>query len=794
MTGGTLDDLNQGGSLDIFRMLGGHLTGTVTAGDFGFQSGGRIGAVNLQAADNGYHMLGGTIDRFLYAQTGDDYFQLEGGTIGFDPVGGTAGAGISINTGAGDDKVILDGALVEGSVVLFNPNNPQAETDFLELRSGRIEGQVLLGDGSDMVLVGRNFASQFSDGVVGGIDAGDGVSSADGWIDVLATSGWSGRLTGAGITNFETLIVSNGSVGFTDSSFTAGTDTGTGVFVLDGGELDFGSSFTLNANLHLGGAPTVNFTATTYDFTANPNPFYTIDTALYDLRGPADIVFSTDGGTLLAGGIGPYRVNGDVSNAGRIDLRGSGTGTRLRIAGDYVGAGGTLLINTTLGDDTSSTDQLIVEGNTAGSSLLRVNNTGGAGSRTNEGIKVIDVMGANSDGQFILIGDQIANGQEVLVVGAYYYSLHQGSASNPGDGDWYLRSRGVSVGPTEPLYQAAVPVIEIYPQILLGLNNLPTLQQRLGNRFWSGAGAGIAAEGSASQDEPLLMDRVPALEGRGIWGFLEGTHAAITPSNSNTVSDYDYDLYRVQAGVDLPLREMAAGMLVGGINAQFDRASADVTSEYGGGSIATTGLGLGGTLTWYGTEGFYLDSQAKVAWYESDLNSDQLGQIVSGSDGFGYALSLEGGQRLAVQPGLTFTPQAQLVYSSVDFDDFDQLVSGRPAAQISLLDGESLVGRIGLAIDSEASWQAENGTLSRRHIYGVANLYYEFLDGTQVDISEQSFATESERFWGGVGVGGSYNWNDDKYSIFGEGSVNTALADFGESFEVSGKVGVRFKW
>ena len=48
--------------------------------------------------------------------------------------------------------------------------------------------------------------------------------------------------------------------------------------------------------------------------------------------------------------------------------------------------------------------------------------------------------------------------------------------------------------------------------------------------------------------------------------------------------------------------------------------------RYGDGSIDTTGYGLGGTLTWYGNDGFYVDAQAKVTWFDSDLPSDTLGK------------------------------------------------------------------------------------------------------------------------------------------------------------------------
>ena len=46
----------------------------------------------------------------------------------------------------------------------------------------------------------------------------------------------------------------------------------------------------------------------------------------------------------------------------------------------------------------------------------------------------------------------------------------------------------------------------------------------------------------------------------------------------------------------------------------------------------------------------------------------------------------------------------------------------------------------------------------------------------------------------GLGIGGSYNWNNDTYSIYGEASVNTSLANFADSYTLNGTAGVRVKW
>src|SRR5690606_30619283 len=117
--------------------------------------------------------------------------------------------------------------------------------------------------------------------------------------------------------------------------------------------------------------------------------------------------------------------------------------------------------------------------------------------------------------------------------GAYAYRLFKGGVSDPNDGDWYLRTTleddeddatpqpqpepepepapepepepepqpEPQPGP-EPLYQPGVPVYEGYVQTLLALSELPTMQERVGNRSWAGA---------------------PIRAGNGIWGRIRST-------------------------------------------------------------------------------------------------------------------------------------------------------------------------------------------------------------------------------------------------------------------------------
>src|SRR5690606_14363831 len=141
----------------------------------------------------------------------------------------------------------------------------------------------------------------------------------------------------------------------------------------------------------------------------------------------------------------------------------------------------------------------------------------GAATDPGHGIKVVrSINGGTTTDDAFALDVEASNayefrGRTVVGAGAYAYGLYKGanpSSSTPideyGEGDlendWYLRSQldqvdpvdpevpVVPTAPTDPLYQAGVPSYEAYPQALLGLNGLNTLQQRVGNRFWMGSG------------------------------------------------------------------------------------------------------------------------------------------------------------------------------------------------------------------------------------------------------------------------------------------------------------------
>lgn len=389
----------------------------------------------------------------------------------------------------------------------------------------------------------------------------------------------------------------------------------TGINFGDGWEtinLINGSAFTLTGNLVLGGS-TVNIDSTS---------------TLYAGNGLNSIIESVLPGDPAI-----------VINEGVIDLTNglSGPTDTLTIRGNYIGNGGTILMDVVLGDSASPTDRIILDGSNGGgtatgSTTILINNAGGLGApTTGNGILLVETInGATVAPDAFTLASRAS-------AGAYDYELLLAP-----DNSFYLAAA--------PGARAEVAVNGILPDLThkIGLQMLGTYDQRtplrMDNGRYHGWGRGFALDSS-----------------RNGGGSFQAHGAG-----------YDSDMTGVQTGVDLwhdPANlktRNIAGVYVG--VAKLDAGAQLATGGGHSGSAEMTGYSLGAYWTRHHDAGFYTDAVLQGTYYDDVSTFSATGESFR-TKGLGAAASIEVGKPLAAENGLTVTPQVQAIYQAVKLKD-----------------------------------------------------------------------------------------------------------------------------
>lgn len=348
----------------------------------------------------------------------------------------------------------------------------------------------------------------------------------------------------------------------------------------------------------------------------------------------------------------------------------------LTITGDYVGNGGKIRLNTVLNDDTSDTDKLIVNGNTSGNTFVAVNNIGGLGAATVQGIEVVRV-GGNSEGVF--------EKEARIVAGGYDYSLVKKG------NNWYLTSEAIPdpvipeepVDPVPPEPEDPVdPVVPVKPeqpvaptQPLSPSAHRPEFGSYLANNI---AGNTLFMTrlhdrlGEAQYTDALTGEKkVTSLWLRNVGNhlsFKDGSGQLKTQSNS----------YVLQLGGDLAqwstdgLDRWHIGAMAGYANSK-NRTTSALNNHYSRGQIEGYSVGLYGT--WYANQedksGGYVDSWVLYNWFDNTVNGQY--QAVEEYRSKGITASIEAGysQKVGGTDALSYwiQPKAQAVWMDVQADD-----------------------------------------------------------------------------------------------------------------------------
>ncbi len=388
---------------------------------------------------------------------------------------------------------------------------------------------------------------------------------------------------------------------------------------------------------------------------------------------------------------------GTLSNAGVVAFAtpADGSGFKTLTVSNYAG-GGTLVLNTRLGDDASATDKLVIDGGSAtGNTGLRVINAGGAGNSTGTGIRVVQTIngGTTAPGAFHL--DAGSTGYRAsagtIALNGYDYSLVQGGNGGAAP-DWYLTSTYSTPQP-DPAVQppSVVQPVPIVQPLKPGFQNVsPESGAYAGNQlastrlFMHGLHDRVAAYGATSAGTPDA-DGAIAGPGRGLWTRVQGrqdsglrmSEGRVDVATDSMVLQLGADLIRVPvsrngslyAGLmggygDARSRSLSTMMLPGGVTAKT-RAHGKVS----GYSVGVYGTAYQNDATRLGA---YADSWLQLGRYRNQIDSEvgsarYRSTVLSASVEAGYAVApFAAGSALGA---IVLEPHAQFVYSRYGAQD-----------------------------------------------------------------------------------------------------------------------------
>lgn len=323
---------------------------------------------------------------------------------------------------------------------------------------------------------------------------------------------------------------------------------------------------------------------------------------------------------------------------------------------NWNGLDGTVILNTVLGNDRSITDKIIVNGNTTGNTFVQINNVGGSGAQTVEGIKIIDVNGT-SEGTFAKAGR--------IVAGAYDYNLIKKGR------DWFLSSsHALPPDKPEPTEPTAPPSKIIRPESASYTDNLSTANTMFITRLHERMGETLYTDAMTGEQRKTSM-----------WLRQIGGHTRWKEKSAqlNTQSNR----YVVQIGGDIAQwnTEDQQGWHLGvmaGYGSNNSNSSSGSTGYRAEGSVDGYSTGL--YLTWYendeSKEGMYIDSWAQYSWFDNDVKGQYLQNESYKSSGITTSVEVGYAHKLAeltnpndIMSEWYIQPQAQIIWMGVKADE-----------------------------------------------------------------------------------------------------------------------------
>ncbi|EEH9715787.1 fibronectin-binding autotransporter adhesin ShdA [Salmonella enterica subsp. enterica] len=495
-----------------------------------------------------------------------------------------------------------------------------------------------------------------------------------------------------------------------------------------------------------------------------------------------------------------FTLNGDLVNMGTMTSGSSAStpGNTLYVDGDYTGNGGSLYLNTVLGDDDSATDKLVITGDASGTTDLYINGIGD-GAQTTNGIEVVDVGGVSTSDAFVLKNEVNA--------GLYTYRLYW----NESDNDWYLASKAQSddddSGGDDTPSDGGDDGGNVTPPDDGGDGGNVTPPDDGGDVTPPDHGGDVAPQyradigaymGNQWMARNLQMQTLYDREGSqyrnadgSVWARFKAGKAESEAVSGNIDMDSNYSQF--QLGGDILAWGNGQQSFTVGVMASYINADTDSTGNRGAdGSQFTSsgnvdGYNLGVYATWFADaqthSGAYVDSWYQYGFYNNSVESGDAGS--ESYDSTANAVSLETGYRydIALSNGNTvsLTPQAQVVWQNYSADS----VKDNYGTRIDGQDGDSWTTRLGLRVDGKLY----KGSRTVIQPFAEAN-WLHTSDDVSVSFDDATVKQDLPANRAELKVGLQADI-DKQWSVRAQVAGQTGSNDFGD---LNGSLNLRYNW
>ncbi|ECI4868713.1 fibronectin-binding autotransporter adhesin ShdA [Salmonella enterica subsp. enterica] len=486
-----------------------------------------------------------------------------------------------------------------------------------------------------------------------------------------------------------------------------------------------------------------------------------------------------------------FTLNGDLINMGTITSGSSAStpGNTLYVDGNYTGNGGSLYLNTVLGDDDSATDKLVITGDASGTTDLYINGIGD-GAQTTNGIEVVDVGGVSTSDAFVLKNEVNAS--------LYTYRLYW----NESDNDWYLASKAQSddddSGGDDTPSDGGDDGGNVTPPDDGGDGGDVTPPDDGGDvapQYRADIGAYMGNQWMARN---LQMQTLYDREGSqyrnadgSVWARFKAGKAESEAVSGNIDMDSNYSQF--QLGGDILAWGNGQQSVTVGVMASYINADTDSTGNRGAdGSQFTSsanvdGYNLGVYATWFADaqthSGAYVDSWYQYGFYNNSVESGDAGS--ESYDSTANAVSLETGYRydIALSNGNTvsLTPQAQVVWQNYSADS----VKDNYGTRIDGQDGDSWTTRLGLRVDGKLY----KGSRTVIQPFAEAN-WLHTSDDVSVSFDDATVKQDLPANRAELKVGLQADI-DKQWSVRAQVAGQTGSNDFGD---LNGSLNLRYNW